>query len=217
MATARKKSKPKSKPKISPNAPSPERNLTLVGLLLTGLGLVTTLGLFSSRSTPLLATIQSITRKGFGWGSYILPILLLVGGLLILLRKMEGAPKLSPEQSLGISLLYLACLTSLQYFTFPVDFNASRAIAAGGLGGGYGGAYLLAPLQSTFGTAGTAIALFAWFLFSLSLTLDIPVLDLFRWVPGFSDSFKTLFRKLFPKVELRGRPTSPPPQIQLPD
>ena len=109
MAKSRKKSKPKSKPKTSPKAASPERNLTLVGLLLTGLGLVFILGLFSSRSTPLLATIQSLLRKGFGWGSYILPFLLLVGGVLYLLRKMEGVPRLSPEQSLGVSLLYLAC------------------------------------------------------------------------------------------------------------
>ena len=217
MAKSRKKSKPKSKPKTSPKATSPERNLTLVGLLLTGLGLVFILGLFSSRSTPLLATIQSLLRKGFGWGSYILPFLLLVGGVLYLLRKMEGVPRLSPEQSLGVSLLYLACLTSLQFFTFPLDFNASRAIAAEGLGGGYSGAYLLAPMQSTFGTAGTAIALFAWLLLSLSLTLDIPVLDLFRWVPGFTDSIRVLFRKLFPKKETPARPTIPPPEIPLPD
>ena len=217
MAKSRKKSKPKSKPKTSPKATSPERNLTLVGLLLTGLGLVFILALFSSRSTPLLATVQSLLGKGFGWGSYILPFLLLVGGVLLLLRKMEGVPRLSPEQSLGISLLYLACLTALQFFTFPLDFRASRAIAAEGLGGGYGGAYLLAPLQSTFGTAGTAIALFAWLLLSLSLTLDIPVLDLFRWVPGFTDSIKILFRKLFPKKEPTARPTIPPPEIPLPD
>jgi len=217
MAKSRKKTRSKSKPKTSPKTVSPERNLTLIGLMLTGLGLVFILGLFSSRSTPLLATIQSILRKGFGWGSYILPFLLLGGGLLILLRQMEGAPKLSPEQSLGISLLYLACLTSLQFFTFPLDFSASRAIAAEGLGGGYGGAYLLAPLLSTFGTAGTAIALFAWLLLSLSLTLDIPVLDLFRWVPDFTDTIKNLFRKLFPRKEKPASPTIPPPQIPLPD
>jgi len=38
-------------------------------------------------------------------------------------------------------------------------------------------------------------------LLSLSLTLDIPVLDLFKWVPGFAESIKNLFRKLFPRQE----------------
>jgi S-DNA-T family DNA segregation ATPase FtsK/SpoIIIE len=185
--------------------------------LLTTLGLITTLGLFSSRSTPLLSTVQSLLKKGFGWGSYLLPILLLGGGLLILLRKMKDAPKFSPEQSLGISLFYLAGLTTLHFFTFPIDFKASRVIAAGGLGGGYIGAYLLSPLLSTFGTAGTAIALTAWILLSLSLTLDIPILDLFRWVPGVIQSLKNLFLKLFPRGSKSLRSSPPLPQITHPD
>jgi len=193
------KSSPKSKNKAK--STSSGQNLVLTGLLLSALGIVAALGLFSSRNSTILSMIQSLLLKGFGWGSYPLPLLLLGAGLLILLRKMEGAPKFSPEQIAGIALLYLAGLTSLQYFTFPVDFNASRTIATRGLGGGYAGAYLLAPLQSTFGSAGTAIAVFAVILLSLSLTMDIPVLDLFKWVPGFARSLKTLFQKLFPKRE----------------
>jgi len=193
------KSSPKSKTKAK--SPAPGKNLALTGLLLSALGIVAALGLFSSQRDTILSTIQSLLLKGFGWGSYLLPLLLLGGGLLILLRKMEGAPKFSPVQITSFVILYLAGLISLQYFTFPVDFNASRTIAAEGLGGGYAGAYLLAPLQSTFGSAGTAIAIFAVILLSLSLTLDIPVLDLFKWVPGFAESIKNLFRKLFPRQE----------------
>jgi len=193
------KSSPKSKSKKT--SPPPKQNPVLTGLLLSALGIVTGLGLFSSQSSTILSTIQSLLLKGFGWGSYPLPLLLLGGGLLILLRKMEGIPKFSPVQIAGVVILYLAGLISLQYFTFPVDFNASRTIAAGGLGGGYAGAYLLAPLQATFGSAGTAIAIFAVILLSLSLTLDIPILDLFKWIPGFMGSLKTLFQKLFPKQE----------------
>lgn len=214
------KSRAKSKAKTSTRAiqsPSPERNLTLSGLLLTGLGVVTALGLFSGQSTNLLTAVQTLVRKGFGWGAFVLPFLLLAAGLLILLRKMEGAPKLSTEQSIGISLLYLAGLTTLQYFTFPIDFQASRTIASSGSGGGYLGAYIMAPLQSAFGTAGTAIALFAWILLSLSLTLDIPVLDLFRWVPGFVQSLKTLFQKLFPPKEKPFPRYEPPVKVPIPD
>ena len=125
------KSRAKSKARTSSRAVSslsPERNLTLGGLLLTGLGVITALGLFSGQSTNLLAAVQSLLRKGFGWGAYALPLLLLGTGLLILLRKMENAPKLSTEQSIGISLLYLAVLTTLQFFTFPVDFAASTGV-----------------------------------------------------------------------------------------
>ena len=82
MAQARKKSKPKSKsksktkPKPAAN-PSPERNLNLTGLMMAALGLLSGIILFSSRSTQLLADLYTLIRKGFGWGSYFLPILLL--------------------------------------------------------------------------------------------------------------------------------------------
>lgn len=215
------KSRAKSKAKTSSRAVSslsPERNLTLGGLLLTGLGVITALGLFSSQSTDLLAAVRSLLRKGFGWGAYALPLLLLGAGLLILLRKMESAPKLSAGQSVGISLLYLAGLTTLQFFTFPVDFAASiQQIAAFGIGGGYLGALLLAPLQSGFGTAGAAIAIFAWFLLSLSLTLDLPVLDLFKWVPDFGQALRTLYQKLFPPQEKPVPSFEAPVKVPIPD
>ncbi len=207
MAQARKKSKSKSKSKAKPKtkparkAPTPERNRNLTGLLLTGLGVVSGLGLFSGQSSTLLTGIQRLVRQGFGWGAYLLPILLLGSGLLILLRKVKRAPSLSPEQSLGGSLLYLAGLTAFQFFTFPISFQTSKLIASTGIGGGYLGAYLLAPLLSLFGTAGTGVALFAWILLSLSLTLEIPVLELFNWVPSFWQAISNLLAKLFPPRE----------------
>jgi S-DNA-T family DNA segregation ATPase FtsK/SpoIIIE len=137
--------------------------------------------------------------------------------MLILLRKFDDVPKPSTGQKIGAGLLYLAGLTSLQYFVFPIDFNTSMTIASTGIGGGYLGALLLAPLQSAFGTAGSAIALFAWFLLSLSLTLDIPVLDLFKWVPGFTQSLKEVFLNLFQPREESPPPFDPPVQVRVPD
>ncbi|MEJ2447692.1 MAG: DNA translocase FtsK [Anaerolineales bacterium] len=197
-------------------SPSPERNRNLTGLLLTGLGLVSGLGLFSGQSSSLLAGIQRLLRQGFGWGAYLLPILLLGGGLLILLRKVEKAPRLTPEQSLGAGLLYLAFLTTLQFFSFPVNFQTSKYIASTGIGGGYFGAYLLAPFLSAFGTAGTAVALFAWILLSLSLALAIPVLELFAWAPGFWEAFKRLTRKLFPPRDKPVQQVDRPVPIRVP-
>jgi DNA segregation ATPase FtsK/SpoIIIE, S-DNA-T family len=221
MAQARKKSKPKSKSKVLPKTaakPSPDRNLNLTGLMMTGLGLLSAIILFSNRSTPLLADLYTLIRKGFGWGSYFLPILLLGGGILILLRNVESAPKFAPEQTAGISLLYLAGLTTMQFFTFPLDFQASKYIASNGIGGGFIGVYILAPLQSTFGTAGTAIALFAWILISLSLTLNIPVLELFQWVPGALKAIKDLYLKLFPpRAKPAPRQTLPRERTTIPD
>ncbi len=223
MAQARKKSKPKSKskPKTKPKTaanPSPERNLNLTGLMMAALGLLFGIILFSNRSTQLLADLYTLIRKGFGWGSYFLPILLLGGGVLILLRKVERAPIFTPEQTAGISLLYLAGLTTMQFFTFPLDFQASKYIASNGIGGGFIGAYILEPLRSTFGTAGTAIALFAWILISLSLALNIPVLELFQWLPGLLKAIKILYQKLFPPREKAAPIRQAPAQrVTVPD
>ena len=225
MAQSRKKTakKTKSKPKTQPkSAPSPDRNLNLTGLLLTGLGLVVGLGLFSGQSFEILPSIQRLVRQGFGWGAYPLPFLLLAGGLFILLRKIEKAPRPAPEQSVGGVLLYLAGLVTLHYFTlyyftFPIDFEASKTIAAQGIGGGYLGSFLLEPLRSLFGTAGTAVALFAWILLSLSLTLNIPVLELFAWTPAFWQALKRLFQKLFPPREKPAPRTEKPVSIQVPE
>jgi len=220
MAQARKKntSKNKSTSKAKPKStPSPERNRNLTGLLLTGLGLLIGLSLFTGQRSQLLGDIQQLVRKGFGWGTYLLPFLLLIGGLLILLRKVEKVPRPAPEQSAGGILLYLASLVTMQFFTFPVDFAASKTIAAQGLGGGYLGSYLLEPLRSLFGTAGTAVALFAWILLSLSLTLDIPVLELFAWTPAFWEALKRLFLKLFPQREKPASQHKKPTPIQVPE
>ena len=223
MAQARKKSKPKSKskPKTKPKPganPSPERNLNLTGLMMSALGLLSGIILFSSRSTQLLADLYTLIRKGFGWGSYFLPILLLGGGVLILLRNVEGAPKFAPEQTAGVSLLFLTGLTTMQFFTFPLDFQSSKYIAFNGIGGGFIGAYILEPMRSTFGTAGTAIALLALILLSLSLALDIPVLELFQWVPGLLKAIKNLYLKLFPPREKpTPLPQTPPQRITVPD
>ncbi|MCD6423898.1 MAG: DNA translocase FtsK [Anaerolineales bacterium] len=223
MAQARKKSKPKSKskPKTKPKTaanPSPERNLNLTGLMMTALGLLSGIILFSSRSTQLIADLYTLIRKGFGWGSYFLPILLLGGGVLILLRNVEGVPKFAPEQTAGISLLFLAGLTTMQFFTFPLDFQDSKYIASNGIGGGFVGVYILEPLRSTFGIAGTAIALFALILLSLSLALNIPILELFQWVPGALKAVKNLYLKLFPGREKPAPIIQTPPQrITVPD
>jgi S-DNA-T family DNA segregation ATPase FtsK/SpoIIIE len=179
--------------------------------------LVIGLGLFSGQSSQILGGIQRLARQGFGWGAYPLPFLLLAGGLFILLRKVEKAPRPAPEQNLGGVLLYLAGLVTLQYFTFPIDFEASQTIASQGLGGGYLGSMLLAPLQSLFGTAGAAVAIFAWVLLSLSLTLNIPVLELFSWTPAFWQALKRLFLKLFPPREKTTSRGEEPTPIQVPE
>jgi len=202
-----KKSSPPP-PVETPDAP--DRRLDVVGLLLAAGGVLTALGFFSTSPNRVLTFLITWLQRGLGWGAYLLPVIFLGLGLLLLLRRLEDTPPITPERAAGLTLLYLALLTTLQFFTFPVDFTASRMIAFQGLGGGYLGAGILAPLQSTFGVGGTAVFLLAWLILSFSLTLDTPVLDLFRWVPGLIQAVGTLIGKLFPQREQKQPPLSSP-------
>ncbi len=201
----------KSSSKNTEESPPPaDRRPDLFGVLLTAGGILTAVGLLGSSSSRVVLFILRILRQGFGWGIYFLPVVMIGIGIWLLLRRLESMPILTWERGAGITLLSLAVLTWLHFFSFPLDFSDSRMLAANGIGGGFLGAHLLAPLQSSFGVGGAAVALTAWSLLSLSLALDVPVLDLFDWVPGFIDALGNLFQKLFPKRELL-------PDLPLPD
>ncbi len=203
----------KSPNKSSDPSPQPiDRRPDLIGLLLTVMGILSALGLLSPNPNQIAVLLIRWLKKGLGWGSYLLPLILIGFGLWLLLRRLDVMPEFTPERGAGFTLFYLALLTSLQFLTFPTDFTASTLVAEQGLGGGYAGALILAPLQAVFGLGGTGVALFAWILISLSLSLDTPVLDLFKWVPDVIKALGTLGQKLFPK-----RQEPPQPQRSIPE
>jgi S-DNA-T family DNA segregation ATPase FtsK/SpoIIIE len=199
-----------------------QRRLDLLGAALAGLAVVTALGIFSERSNRAVEWIMSVLEMGFGWGIYGLPLALVFYGLWILIRRFENTPPLSLRHVLGSLLIYLGLQTALQFAVLPPDFPASRAAARAAAGGGYLGAALLAPLQALFGLGGAGIALLAWLILSISLTFNIPVVDLFRWVPMLFQSLKTAAAKLFPPREqpslpdlTGGKAAKPSPQLAL--
>jgi S-DNA-T family DNA segregation ATPase FtsK/SpoIIIE len=79
--------------------------------------------------------------------------------------------------------MYAVLLIGLHFIKLPAGRPESYALAAKGQGGGYLGAFLLEFLRSTLGVGGAAIAVLAWVLIALALTLDVSILDLFRWLP----------------------------------
>ena len=121
--------------------------------------------------------------KGFGWGMYILPLALIAVGLWLVLRNFQRIPTVSVQRLIGLTLLFAWFLVLLHFFTFPADGQASFDTAATGEGGGYAGGFMLNTLQATLGTGGAAIALLAWLVIALALSLDVSVVDLFRWLP----------------------------------
>ena len=171
--TVRRKSS--SKQSWQWNQISTERKLDILGIVLALTGLLTFLSLISAqRSTLTSWWIKTISQIA-GWGTFVLPIALVIIGIWLVLRNLEQLPLFSAERISGIILLYLNFLAWMHYFT-----KGGWEQAANGQGGGYIGAFFEQLLIRTVGLAGTVIVLSAWLLVSLGLTFDVSIPDIFR-------------------------------------
>ena len=196
---ARKKSSPTRKQtkvkSIRNTELSFDAKLDILGVLMMLVGGLTLYSMFSSTQRAFFLGWNNILEMVFGWGMYIFPIgTLLIGGWLIL-RKFESFPRLSLERTLGIIFLFLLLLTSAHYFSFPED-DAIFNFESGQISGGYLGAAMLYLLQPWLGVGGAAVVLLAWLFLSLSITLDVSVLELFRWMSPLLDGLRFIGRAL---------------------
>lgn len=148
---------------------SPERKIDLIGTIMAVLGLLTVLSLFSANRSGLFGSWISLLALIFGWGTYILPVGLIVLGIWLIARNVERLPQLSIERIVGILLLFINLLVIL------------HGLAADGRGGGYVGSLILQGMVNGLGGAATVIALIAWFIIALTVTLDLSVQELFQW------------------------------------
>jgi S-DNA-T family DNA segregation ATPase FtsK/SpoIIIE len=162
---------------------SPDRKMELVGILLVGTGLITVLSLFAQVPTNFLGKWRAVWFSAFGWGAYFFPFVMTLVGLWMILKNFERIPHLAVERLVGILLLSLLLLVLFHLSVSPPGKEAANIIADRGEGGGPIGAFLMVLLEEGLGTLGMVIALIAWFLIGAALTLDLSVIDLFRWVP----------------------------------
>jgi S-DNA-T family DNA segregation ATPase FtsK/SpoIIIE len=160
-----------------------DRKLDIIGIVLALVGLLTLLSLLSSTNSEITGGWVTLIGKGFGWGMYLLPLALIAVGLWLVLRNFQRIPTVSVERLLGLTMLFAWLLVLLHFATLPSDGQASFDTAAAGEGGGYVGGFVLNSLQATLGSGGAAIALIAWLVIALALSLDVSVVDLFRWLP----------------------------------
>ncbi|MDP2974920.1 MAG: DNA translocase FtsK 4TM domain-containing protein, partial [Anaerolineales bacterium] len=158
---------------------SAERKIDLIGTIMAVLGLLTVLSLFSANRSGLPGSWISLLALIFGWGTYILPVGLIVLGIWLIARNVERLPQLSVERIVGILLLFVNLLVILHGLAGPVA-QASE-FAAAGRGGGYVGGLIVQGMVNGLGSAATVIALIAWFIISLTMTLDLSVHELFQW------------------------------------
>jgi S-DNA-T family DNA segregation ATPase FtsK/SpoIIIE len=160
-----------------------DRKLDIVGVGLALLGLLTLLALLSPTNGSVTGSWVNAISKAFGWGMYLFPLSAMVIGLWLVLRNFERVPQLSVERLLGLVLLYTNILADLHFIDLPGSRQAVYDLAAQGKGGGYLGGFFFELLRANLGLGGAAIALLAWLLIALGLSLDVSVVELFRWLP----------------------------------
>ncbi len=159
---------------------SPERRLDVIGIILAAIGFLILLGLLSTSRSELIGGTIFFLEQIFGWGIYILPLGLLIFGLWLIFRKIERVPPLSLERAVGSIIFYLWLLTILHALTATPE--TAQSVALAGAGGGSLGSLFQRILWLSLGSAGAVIALLAWLVIALILTLDITVQELFRWI-----------------------------------
>lgn len=172
---------------------SPERKLDVVGIILTFVGAIILLGLISANRSALIGGAIQFLFQIFGWGAYVLPVGLLAFGLWLVLRKIERIPPLSIERAAGSVILYLWLLTALHALVASAE--TAEAVALTGQGGGALGGLFQRALSAGVGTAGTYVALLAWLVIGIAVTLDKPVQELFFWLVPLRDALRKWLNK----------------------
>jgi S-DNA-T family DNA segregation ATPase FtsK/SpoIIIE len=158
---------------------TPERRQDLLGLFLIALGAFTLINLLPSQQGTVGGAWLSFLERLFGWGMIVIPLVLLVAGLRIIFRRLEGRfPSLDQEQIVGLVLLYWLGLTFLHALLGATTWVSGLAFARDGWGGGLVGASSYALLVRGLGFAGSAVVLIAWTLIAVTFTAGISVPEL---------------------------------------
>lgn len=179
---ARRRSRAKSAPPvirlpINPLAGlSAERKIDIAGVILTLIGLLTLLSLLSTEQGSVTNAWVGLIRKLAGQGAFVLPAVLILFGVWLVLRNVERLPVLRAERSAGLVLLYLNALAWLHLAS-----GGGWELADAGAGGGWLGAFFERMLVGALGKPGAIVALAAWSLVAVALTLDVSISQLFAF------------------------------------
>lgn len=204
-----KKSKPrqssKTKARPKPKEPllsgiSPQRRVDIFAIILLLIGALTLISLFTQSSGSVTGLWVKSLSMGIGWGVYILPLALIIMGAWMLFRNMEHLPRLSAERTVGIILIFLN-LTAWFHLFIDGGYPEARI----GSGGGYIGAAVKQEFVRTLGQPGTIVALTAWLLISLILTLDLAMANIIKWLALMFKSMGMKIAQGFTRIKVQMR------------
>jgi S-DNA-T family DNA segregation ATPase FtsK/SpoIIIE len=160
-----KDTKQRSRSKSKTTVSQPRIQLTLdqkidiFGIGLIAVGSLTILSMISSQQGEVPRQWIGFLRQTFGVGFFVVPIVLLLLGLWLVLRKFEKTPRLTREQIAGLIVLFVVALISMGLL--------DRA-AAGSIGTG-----LLSALNGALGQIGAIVLLAVGWLIAIVLLFDV--------------------------------------------
>jgi DNA segregation ATPase FtsK/SpoIIIE, S-DNA-T family len=211
-STATKRNEPAQNPKNqSHKGLSADRKLDIVGVILALAGLLTILSLLSPINGTLTGSWVSLLGKTFGWGLFLVPIVLIVGGGWLILRRFEKIPRPGVERVIGFLLLIVSVLAIVHFIALLQQEVPTFDLAAKAKGGGYVGGLVVWGMESLLGAGGTAIALMALFLISLALALDISIYDMLSWIGKLFNHVKLWFQRQWTKIQSPNPPSMSEP------
>ena len=153
-----------------------ERKINLLGLFLLVVGFLTILSLLTTQQGLIGSAWVSLLQQTFGWGMFIVPLALIVGGAGILLRKLRGRlPGIEPEKIVGAASFFLLTLVFMHALLGATTFAIGKAIAKDGRGGGIIGAAIYALLVRSLGVGGAIVVILAWLLVTTTFIIGISL------------------------------------------
>ncbi len=174
----------------------PQRRIDIFAIVMILIGVLTLISLFTQTTGSLTAWWVRNLSVVIGWGVYVLPVALISLGGWMLLRNIAEFPKLSVERAVGIVLFFINLLA-----WFHLIINGLYPQASEGIGGGYIGAFFKISLVRGLGRPGAIIALVAWLLISLILTLDLAMATIAKWLGNLATQLYQLLEDKIKKLQ----------------
>ncbi|MFW6136120.1 MAG: DNA translocase FtsK [Chloroflexota bacterium] len=161
-----------------------DRWLDILGYGLLVVCALTLLSFPSASHGTIPAWWLRVLRQAFGWGAFLIPLLLGAAGVWLILRRFgDKLPRITPLQIVSAMSGYLALLVTLHLlgslFLLQGDL---QAIGESGLGGGRLGGAIAVPLLRGLGMGGLAVALLVGWSIIIALTFEMTLDDGIRAV-----------------------------------
>ena len=185
-----------------------DQKIDFIGGLMAVIGILSLVAFFARNNGPLTMWVAKTMAQIAGWGGFIIPVGLTIGGIYLVFRNFDRLPRLSGGRSLGVILLYLNVLGWMHYVK-----GGGLTTARQGLGGGFIGAGIDILLGGSLGSAGEAVVLVAWVIVSILFIVDVPMPVLAGWIFG-RPRREAAEQKSIPYPRERMRPYSPPANVQ---